>query len=168
MIEQFRPMTNSVRWVKPTSIHLTVRFLGDTKEQLVPELGGLLSEVASAHPSASVVADRVGGFPNLRRPSVIWVGPGGPVIAVTEIARAVELKVRELGFEEERKSFKPHLTLGRVRRGQQIGDLADELVSFQPESFRIELDRLVLFKSTLTPSGPIYERLAESKLKTAG
>lgn len=168
LIEHFRPMTNAVRWVKPSNIHLTARFLGDTDEKLVPELTDLLDKVGADHSATSFLANRVGGFPNLRRPSVIWVGPSEPTDSAANIARTVELQVRRLRFESEKRGFKPHLTLGRVRRGQQIGDLARELENYEQEPVRVDLDRLVLFKSTLTPEGPIYERLHESTLKSGG
>lgn len=168
IIGQFHSLTRSVRWVKPDNIHLTVRFLGDTEEALVPRLADLLDQTARDFTSSSIVADRIGGFPNLKRPSVIWVGPSGPIEEAASIASAIESGVRELGLGEEKKGFKPHLTLGRVRRGQQIGELAEHLSNHQMKPIKIDLGRLVLFQSTLTPSGPIYKRLAEAHLRTPG
>ena len=76
----------------------------------------------------------------------------------------VELGVRELHFENESKGFKPHLTLGRIRKPQDLDRLVARIESRPMEPFRLALDRIVLFKSTLTPKGPIYERLHEAML----
>jgi 2'-5' RNA ligase len=72
--------------------------------------------------------------------------------------------VRQLRFEKEKKGFRPHLTLGRLRRPGKLTELHDYIESYQFDPIGLNLDRLVLFKSTLTPSGSIYERLHEAPL----
>ena len=133
----------------------------------MPRISDLLTRIVSEHASTSFTADKIGGFTNLKRPRVIWIGPTEPVEQASKIARAVELGVRELRFEKEKRAFKPHLTLGRVRERQSIGRLADRIENYSLNPIVINLDRLVLFKSTLTPSGPIYEKLSEVELKAS-
>lgn len=164
MIVSFRPLTRAVRWVASKNIHLTARFLGDTDEKLVPKIIQSIDQIASEHPAFDAVLDRVGGFPNLRRPRVIWVGGPEPLEPAAKIARQLELKMRELRFAPENRDFKAHLTLGRVREGQSLGPLGPKLESYELDPIPLHLDRLVLFKSTLTPQGSIYERLHEAPL----
>ncbi len=159
-----RPEGREVKWVPSKNIHLTVKFLGDTREDLVPKITRAIDEVATDYQPFETMIDRIGGFPNLRRPNVIWVGGSEPMEEAAKMARAVELRMRKLRFEKETRPFKAHLTLGRVRRGKRVDDLTAFLDGYKIDSIPLKLDRLVLFKSTLTPKGAIYERLHEAVL----
>jgi len=155
-----------VRWVAAKNLHLTVRFLGETEEAKVPKLKKLIDEVAAKFPAADTTIDRLGGFPNLNRPRVIWAGlaENESVESMGKLARQIELAVRQLRFEPDKKGFKPHLTLGRVKDPRDLGELPAFMKSCRFEPIPLALDRLVLIKSTLTPQGSIYEHLHEAKL----
>ncbi len=153
-----------VKWVDPKNVHLTVRFLGDTEEHLVDDLSALIDTMAGRFNPVASVIDRLGAFPNLRHPRVIWVGLRENIEILTKIADQVEVAVRELRFKKEPKQFKAHLTLGRVRDSSSLNALTDYLQDFVLEEIPVTFDRLTLFKSTLTPQGPIYDRLHEAML----
>jgi 2'-5' RNA ligase len=155
----------AVKWVAPKNIHLTVRFLGDTDEKLVAPLSHILDTVAGDFGPVDTVVNRVGAFPNLRRPRVIWAGFNQHVDILTRVASRVELAVQDLGFEPESKAFKSHLTLGRVKVDRGLDELREYLQRFDFTPVPLKLDRLTLFKSTLTPSGPIYTCLHETLFK---
>lgn len=159
---QLRDCGAKVSWVKPGNMHLTVRFLGDTEPRMVDLLKSGLQTITGK--PAAVRLDKVGAFPNLKRPRVLWAGLGGELDPVYDVANEVEMMVQRLGFEPDKKKFKPHLTIGRIRDPRRSGDLTDAVAacSFNPIEF--PLDRLILFQSTLTPQGPIYKRLAEVAL----
>ncbi len=154
----------AVKWVDARNIHLTVRFLGDTEEAHVHALKELLDTVAGRYSPVEATIDRLGAFPNLRRPRVFWVGLRDGLDVLENLATEVEQGVRRLGFDPEQKRFKPHLTLGRVRKNQGLDSLTAFIGSFEFVETPLRLDRLVLFKSTLTPRGPIYDRLHEAML----
>jgi RNA 2',3'-cyclic 3'-phosphodiesterase len=159
-----RPKSSDVKWVTANNIHLTVKFLGDTDEKLIPRIRTAMNETVAAFQPFESVMDRVGGFPNLMKPRVIWVGGSQPIEAAVRMAAEIDRRMHELSFEKEKRPFKAHLTLGRVREGRSISALATHLESFKLTPIPLKLDRLVLFKSTLTPKGSIYERLHEAKL----
>ena len=165
VISELRNYSNDIRWVAPKNIHLTARFLGDTEEAKVAKLSQLVDTVASAHSAVSSALTELGAFPNLKRPRVIWAGIGEGAEALDKIARDLELRVRQLRFEPESKGFKSHLTLGRVREGARLDNFADVLSGYKLQRMPILFDRLVLYKSTLTPQGPIYERLHEAAFR---
>jgi 2'-5' RNA ligase len=151
-----------VKWVAANNIHLTIKFLGDTEDKLVPKINAAIDEVAARlHPFESTI-DSVGGFPNLNNPRVIWFGGAQPIEEAARMAKEIDRRMHELRFEKERRPFKSHLTLGRVREGRQVDELAAFLSTFKLEPIPLRLDRLVLFKSTLTPKGSIYELLHEA------
>jgi len=164
LILQLKQKGGAVKWVAPQNIHLTVRFLGDTDEKIIDPLKHELDGVVARHRNISTALDRLGAFPNLKRPRVIWIGLGEHLDAMRELAADTEQAVRSLGFEPETKSFRPHLTLGRVRDARDVGQLVDYIGLCKVEKTGFMLDRLVLFKSTLTPRGPIYDRLHEAML----
>ena len=159
-----RPQGPDVKWVAANNIHLTVKFLGDTDEKLVPRIKTAMDETVAGFQPFESVMDRVGGFPNLNKPRVIWVGGSQPIEAAARMAAEIDRRMHELHFEKETRPFKAHLTLGRVREGRSVATLAAYLESFKLTPIPLRLDRLVLFKSTLTPKGSIYEREHEARL----
>ncbi|MEW6412770.1 MAG: RNA 2',3'-cyclic phosphodiesterase [Candidatus Zixiibacteriota bacterium] len=164
IIAELKSKGGSVKWVKPDNTHLTLRFLGETDEKLLPRIKSEIDAVASGHAPVTTSISIIGGFPNLSRPRVIWVGIGKEIEALSKMARQMELKIRTLGFEKESKPFKAHLTLARVREPRGNEHLFSYLQEYQLDEIPAHFDRIVLFKSTLTPQGPIYERLHEAML----
>ncbi|MBU8933286.1 MAG: RNA 2',3'-cyclic phosphodiesterase [candidate division Zixibacteria bacterium] len=163
---ELRKHGGKVKWVDPKNIHVTLRFLGDTEERIVDAIGTSLNTIARNHNTIESTIDRLGGFPNLQKPRVVWAGLSGEreIEALTKLATEVEQAMCDLGFEPDNKRFRPHLTLARVKAPQELEPLVAELKSYQFDPTPLRLDRLVLFKSTLTPQGPIYERLHEVPL----
>lgn len=166
IIAHLKTQGGRVTWVAPENIHMTVRFLGETDDARVPKLTALINEVAQHLRPAHLQIDRLGGFPNIHKPRVIWAGvtPGSDVDRLEKMARHVELEVRQMRFGPDQKGFKAHLTLGRVKDPSNLQQLASVLGSYRVDPIKVHLDRLVLFKSTLTPQGSIYERLHEAIL----
>lgn len=159
-----------VTWGQPNSFHLTVRFLGDTDEQLLGPMREALTTVRRSHPTIQIPLDRLQAFPNLRQPRVLWVGPSEPWLhsqAADQLAalhRAVEACCRSFRFPLDDKPFMPHLTLARIKAGERhVGQrLADSGVCDQPLSVgTITVGALVLMKSKLRPTGPQYTKLWE-------
>ncbi|MBI5267615.1 MAG: RNA 2',3'-cyclic phosphodiesterase [candidate division Zixibacteria bacterium] len=155
-----------VSWVAPNNIHLTARFLGDTDEKLIPKIGALIDEVAATSKPVECALDRLGAFSDLKRPRVIWAGLGGNLQSLEIMADLLEQGAQELGFEKETKRFRPHLTLARVRDPHDLAGLMMAVQQFRVTPTPFVFDRLTLFKSTLTPSGSIYERLHEKMLRS--
>lgn len=164
ILDDLRPRSHDVKWVPSKNIHLTVKFLGDTEASLVDKIKAAIYQVAAICQPIEGVIDRIGGFPNLKRPRVIWVGESEPSEQAARIAGQLDLRLRKLGFEPESRPFNGHLTLGRVRQGRRIDDLAKQLEGYAFSPIPVRLDRLVLFKSILGPGGATYERLHEAAL----
>ncbi|HHI02531.1 MAG TPA: RNA 2',3'-cyclic phosphodiesterase, partial [candidate division Zixibacteria bacterium] len=156
-----------VKWVASKNIHLTMKFLGETDENKVEAIIESIKSVAAKHKSVECTIDRIGGFPNLRRPRVIWAGiekKEDNINRLEAIASDIEEEMTPLGFEKESRKFKSHLTLGRVKDNRNLYELTKYLENYRLEPKEILFDKIVLFKSTLTPDGPIYRRLCEAEL----
>ncbi|MCD6248922.1 MAG: RNA 2',3'-cyclic phosphodiesterase [candidate division Zixibacteria bacterium] len=164
LLVQLRPKSDNVKWVPAKNIHLTVKFLGDTDEKLVDKITGAIDEIATQYQPLETTLDRIGAFPNFHRPRVIWIGGSEPIEFIDDLAQDIDHQMIKLHFEKEKRPFKPHLTLGRVRQGRRVDKLVDHLQTFELKPIPLTLYRVVLFKSTLTPKGAIYERLYEARL----
>ncbi len=166
LINSLKEQGGKVKWVAPRNIHITVRFLGDTDEKLVEPLKQLLDKIASQFSPAEITIDRLGAFPNLNRPRVLWAGlvENDAIDNLRKLTRQVELAVRKLRFEKEKKGFKPHLTLGRVRDAHGLDNLLEYMNAYQFTPMSMVVDRVCLIQSTLTPQGPIYTTLHEVML----
>ena len=160
VIEHLRSL--GLKVVHARQLHLTLKFLGETNPQRVPEIIRALDEEAAARTPIQTSLIGLGAFPNIRRPAVIWCGlaPTAPLI---EMADSLEQRLEGLGFPREQKAFKPHVTLARVKRrpDRQLTSLIDE---FQQQHFGNQtLDQLTLYRSELTRTGPRYTLQHESK-----
>lgn len=155
-----------VKWVTPMAMHLTLQFLGEVKDEQVPDILAALRHVhtTAAHATATQLhLSPAGAFPHIRRPQTIWMGVGGNVATVSHLHQAVATALEPLGFAAEERPFRAHVTLGRVRReatSTQRADLGQAIASLPPPSHVSWSCGLpVLFQSTLTPTGSIYQKL---------
>jgi 2'-5' RNA ligase len=158
---QTRLQGHPVRWSAPADMHLTLQFLGEAEEALVPPLLTALGAIPVA-PFKLSIGD-LGAFPNAGQPRVIWADIGGDTAALTRLQTAVTMATAPLGFSPEERAFKAHLTLGRARqeaRPEQLRALGEALArAKRPAPLVWEAVRPSLFQSTLTPHGAVYTRL---------
>lgn len=158
----------SVRWVQPDSIHLTLKFLGDTPTGKLPQIQAALATVARNAPPCAFTVGGLGCFPNLRRPRVIWVGVQEPTGRLAALQDAVEEAMAPFGYPPEGRGFTPHLTLGRVQKRASSGEAAriGEAVAAAPVSTlgQVSADHFALIRSVLQPTGAEYTTLAEFRL----
>jgi len=153
-----------VKWVNPSGIHLTLKFLGQVSLDLIEEIKKALDQLAKEHKSFQLSISQLGAFPKVEYPRVIWVGIDQGKEKAIELAQGLEQRLINLGFLPEKRPFKPHLTLGRVRSNRNRQQLKELLQSTTFSQSPMQANTLTLFKSTLTPQGAIYEPLHEVKL----
>lgn len=146
-----------VKWVPPANIHLTLKFLGTIEEVDVEKISGAMAQAAKDRKVLSLVTKGIGVFPDLRRPRVIWAGLSGQLEMLQDMQRSLEGHLADLGFPKESRGFKAHLTLGRIK-GKIDSDLLKAAMSkfsgFESKPF--DVNRIILFKSELRPSGAVY------------
>ena len=113
----------NVRWVRPESIHLPLKFMGDIPAAMVERVLEALPPVAARFGPFELSISGLGVFPNSRRPRVLWAGVHGDLETLSSLQLAIDDAVGELGLPKEQRAFSPHLTLGRVRRDVPEGQL---------------------------------------------
>ncbi len=157
-----------VQWVRPESIHLTLKFLGDVDESSVLEIEEAMSVVGEVHSSFSLDIGGMGVFPDIRGPRVLWVGIQEPDRRLTNLAGDLDQALNGQGFPLETRPFRAHLTLGRVKeQARQVGQalVASGALKTDAVLGSCAVAAMVLMKSELRPSGAIYTRLKQIPLK---
>ena len=154
-----------IRWVRPENVHLTLQFLGAVPDERVAAVEEALRTAAAGARPLALAVRGAGGFPNARRPRVLWAGLDGDLAALAALVAAVGARLAKLGFPPEDRPFSPHLTLGRARESRGAPGLAGALAGVaQTEPAPWRATELVLFESHLSPRGPRYEAIARVAL----
>lgn len=162
VIARLRSAAPRVRWTQPDNLHLTFRFLGDVKETELSEIFAGLEPVARAAQPFALEVRGIGAFPNWRYPRVVWAGCGEGTEDATALAARIEDACAELGYDRERRPFRPHLTLGRVKLPADAEGLEE-----QPAAATygyIDVDAVTVFMSSLRRTGPVYAPMARFSL----
>ncbi|OGX37594.1 MAG: 2'-5' RNA ligase [Omnitrophica WOR_2 bacterium RIFCSPHIGHO2_02_FULL_52_10] len=157
---ELKKLDMDVKWVEPENIHLTLQFLGDVNPGKIAALKTVLNELYKDVKTIKTRVHSVGAFPDSRRPRVIWISLEDRQGQIAGLAAMLNNGLGKIGYQKNPKPFKPHITLGRVRSPKNAGALARTMHGYALSKDHGEaLDRIVLFKSTLTPAGPIYAPL---------
>ncbi|MHC4622322.1 MAG: RNA 2',3'-cyclic phosphodiesterase [Planctomycetota bacterium] len=154
-----------VKWVNPDSIHLTLKFLGEIRDEKVVEVCNIVKDVAAGHESFDLDVESVGHFGG-RSARVVWVGCGHECDKLRELQKDIEQQLASAGWPEENRDFTGHLTLCRVRHpkaGVKLAQLTEAYKDFKLGTMPAE--SVIVYQSQLTPSGPVYTPVGNCKLK---
>ena len=148
-----------LRWVKRENLHLTLKFLGEVREDRVMPITDALEQALYSTPRFSLACRGLGVFPDIRKPRVMWVGLEGEPLA--RLATAVEEALEPMGFAREKREFKPHLTVGRWRSFDGRSDvLRQEIERWKTHDFGASwVNEAVFFQSVLKSEGAVYTPL---------
>ncbi|HLV25919.1 MAG TPA: RNA 2',3'-cyclic phosphodiesterase [Gemmatimonadales bacterium] len=175
IMDQLQPRLPDARWVRPENLHITLKFLGNTPASGVTAIQEALLEAAAQVPPFRMVLSRVGAFPALSRPRVVWLGLRGDGKARCEaLAAAVNDACATIGFARETRKFAAHLTLARTRK-QRAGDSAAAPAEGFADAARritdawiIPVTHVSLVRSELSREGSRYSTLARCPLGGGG
>jgi len=151
-----------VRWVKSEGQHITLKFFGELDEAIVENIRTRLLSIDDKFEPFEATIKGIDAFPNKRRARVIVVTLEKGVDIAKAIFNDIEVALLPLGFEGEKRDYTPHITLGR--RKEQSPILERDIPDLNGMGFIV--DRLVMFRSTLTPQGAIYSPLWEIGFKS--
>ena len=154
-----------IKWVDSNNIHITLKFLGDINDSMAAKVCAILDNIAKGASPFTAEASLFGAFPDIDFPKVVWAGLGIGSENTEKIFLQLDEELSNIGFQKEKRAFTSHLTLGRVRTGKNILALKEKLASAKlPAGLSQKIGSIVLFKSTLTPSGSIYTKIHEALL----
>jgi 2'-5' RNA ligase len=161
MSEDLRRSAMNVRWINTDNIHLTMVFLGNIQEQDIPAIHLAVEKVCIRYAPFHVALTGLGAFPNAGRPRVVWLGLRGDTEKMSYFKKALQKHLRPFGVKEEKRAFRPHLTLGRFKSPGHVDSQLDNFINAYKDlsSPTCTLTDLVLFRSDLNPGGAIYTKL---------
>ncbi len=158
------------KWVEEPNLHLTLHFFGSISERMVEKI---IQEGEKLFPELSPIEleiEELGFFPERGKPRVLWIGVKDKQDSLSKLYKEVKKLLEKLKLEERKENFHPHITLLRIKEItnqekflkdlQKIKEKAKDLKGY---SFLIK--EVILFKSELTPKGPIYTPLKNFPLK---
>jgi len=155
---------SALRWVRPEAVHLTLRFLGESTPEKLAEVGEIMTQVCGRHPPLTAQVGGLGRFPGGSRPRVIWIGVQESTGGLAAVQAELELRIANLGYPTEERSFHPHLTLARARREVSpsgLRQLAEQLDhSSVGDLGQLDITHLSLMRSQLGAGGASYSRLS--------
>lgn len=165
----FRTPMPDVRWTKPGNIHLTLKFLGDVQISRIDRITSSLMDIGGRFSPFTMSLAGMGAFPNPRKPRIVWVGVEKGADTLVEIANSIEASMKQLGFPKEKRPFRPHLTVGRIRQLKNPESMTKALEQSEVgELGEFAVEKVSFIKSQLDPAGSIYTTLVEAPLGKVG
>jgi 2'-5' RNA ligase len=158
--ESLKKFNSDVKWVEIENIHLTLKFLGEVKEEELVNLD-CIKEISQKNLPFIYEIQGIGGFPNIKHPRVIWIGINNGKEKIIEICKSLDEILCKVGFKKEEKGFNPHITIGRIRSNKNLSVLISNIQRVTVSNLKEEVKSIYLIKSVLTPSGPIYTDIKE-------
>lgn len=155
-LSELKPLAR-IRWVKREQFHVTLKFLGEITPQKVEHVKTLLSPMKRFAPF-KIELSHAGAFPNFRAPRVLWLSGKSGTEELTALAEKINDSLYDkAGLPRDDKKFRAHLTLARLKGESLTPELVQKLETVK--KFTWLCDELVLMKSELRPSGPVYSQL---------
>jgi 2'-5' RNA ligase len=156
-----REISGRISWTRPQGRHLTLKFFGDISAPDVNNICSVIEKRMASIPFLNLKIEKLGVFPDIRRPRVLWSGMVGDVEPLSALQKQLDNDFAEIGFPGEDRPFQAHLTLGRIKDSHGLTGLSEALTKYGAFTAGEFICReLVLFQSELTPQGAIYTRLA--------
>lgn len=153
-----------VKWEKPEKLHLTLKFLGSTEEEVVESIREIVDRAAKQVEPFEIRITGTGAFPSVKSPRVLWWGVEEPTGTMKQLAKDIDNECARHGFEPEKRSFKPHLTLARIRDPRVAGDVGKAHAESEFAVVSYICKEIVVYESHLGRGGSTYTKLHTAKL----
>jgi 2'-5' RNA ligase len=169
LLAELRRAGGPVKWVRPENLHLTLKFLGEVADARAGEAAEVTRDCAAGVAPFRLAVRGVGGFPDLKRPRVVFAGAEAERGAAQELARRLNEGMQLLDVPPEEREFQCHITLARLREPRPAPRLTAALEGCAGRSFgALSVGYVTLMRSTLTPAGPVYEAVERVALTATG
>ena len=154
-----------IKWVDPESMHITLCFLGDTNEDKIPGLKDETEKAVSFFPPLKLTFHGCGIFRNFRDPRVIWFGLEKNEL-LKDLKKSLDNTIEPFGFIPDKREFRPHLTMARIKWIRDISVLEDLIDAYKDEPVLVsEISEVIFYESILKPDGPVYIPLLKATLE---
>ena len=163
VIREFKGIDAHIKYVDLQNLHFTLKFFGDIDTEGIDLIASKVEKVINDFDSFEIKIKGCGAFPNKNRIKVIWVGLDEDEI-LKDLHDRLDKEFNTIGFDLDKK-FSSHLTIGRMKSAKGKDKVKKTIEEYENiDMGTMEVNTITLKKSTLTPSGPIYEDLIEFRL----
>jgi 2'-5' RNA ligase len=158
LINYFKPLAGNVRWVRPETVHLTLKFLGNLTIEEVNKVFEAMDEFFEKNRAQfSLIVKGLGAFPNFRRPQVLWLGIAGEELpSLLTLHTEIDRLLHKQGFKRENRKFSPHLTLGRIKSRDYLDMFMDQFIGYKFPCLNFMVKKVQVMKSFLRPEGALH------------
>ena len=157
-----------VKWVKTENLHITLKFLGFTPADKIPDIFGALKPLLSCINPFLLNLKGVGAFPEGSSPRVVWVGVEDGKGDISNLQKKIEEALEKLNFSRENREYKPHLTIGRFKGRKNAASLERRITAKHASAFgEMAVRTIDIVRSDLGPEGPAYTVLHKIDLKNS-
>ncbi len=163
LISQLKNIDSSIKWVPSEALHFTLKFLGNIDTAMIQPIANELEKISKDTPCFKISFSKIGAFPNMNRPKVIWIGVENGAQSIIHLAQKCESHLETLGFKKEPREYKAHLTLGRVKSLKNIDTVIKKAGEIDLPIDSAGIQKITLFQSDLTSKGAIYKELNSFK-----
>jgi 2'-5' RNA ligase len=153
-------------WPSAANFHLTLKFLGDIREHILPDIKLILSQTITDKSRFTISFNQLGVFPNVHHPQIIWIGPREYSQKLFTLQQELDYRLNKSLKLAQEKKFTPHITLSRIRRYSKPG-MAKKALGVKIDPMKISVEQIHLIKSTLLPKGAIHTSIFHADLKTS-
>ena len=162
---RLRDLPLPIRWVGVEAMHISLQFLGESREEKVEAISNGLGSVIEGQAAGACVLKEVGAFPRLSKPRNLHVRVDESSGRLAGLVRTIRTFTESLGFPGEERAFRPHVTLGRIRDRRSGTELADSVLRWEDCVFgSFEPQEVVYYESFLEPDGVRHVPLARFPL----
>lgn len=155
----------AINWVDINNLHLTLRFLGETTHEQIPEIVKSLKNISLNFQPFQFSLKGAGFFKSKNQPRVLFLSVENDGV-LKQLAAEIEDGIESLGFDKEEREFNPHLTVGRIKFNRNKNAFYSLIEEFRStEIQQITVSELIFYQSILTSAGAVYKPLHVTQLK---
>ena len=166
-LKPFKKISSPLKWVKPGNIHITLKFIGDVPDEKYTRIENSLTSTTFNTGPFDLELAGCGKFGGRSDLNILWTGIT-PDKKLEQVYDKIEDCLEPLGIEKETRKFKPHITVARNKKNFNFKSLLKMIEEKETLPIaELTVDRFQVFKSQLTPNGPIYTILKEIPLVAA-
>jgi len=164
-ISLFRKSFPDFKWINKSSLHLTIKFIGEVDDSFIPEIHNQLNNAFKNIESFILSTTQLGFFPSAKKARVFFLDlqKSDPLHNCHNI---IEQKMNILGIEKDNRHFHPHITLARIKKQSFSKDESDQLLKETIPKLSIKVAEIILMQSELLPSGARYTPVQRFSLRT--
>lgn len=166
VVEKMAARSRAYNWTKPENLHVTVNFVGEILDREVPEFCKTVKEFVQPFEPFELSLCGVKAFPNNQQPRTIYIAVDEGADALVFMNRELTKMIQDWGFNKDKNEFVPHVTLGRIRRGQRPDEAIEQSLHRlrHHDSGFCHVSAIVVNSSFMDTTGPTYTPMATIKL----